>query len=63
MGCVVNGLGEAADADFGFVGQGKGMIALFRKGRLIKIVQQEKAIEEMKELVKDNGRWVERVSD
>lgn len=50
MGCVVNGPGEARDADFGVAG-GKGIGVIFKKGEIIKKVPEEKIIEELKELI------------
>lgn len=60
MGCIVNGPGEMADADFGYVGVGKDRIALYKGKEVIKkAVPAENALEELIELIKTEGRWVE----
>ena len=60
MGCIVNGPGEMADADYGYVGTTPGMIALYKKKELIKRnIPQAEAVEELKELIKSYGDWVE----
>ncbi len=58
MGCVVNGPGEMADADFGYVGAGVGRISLY-KGRecVEKNIPQEEAIPRLIALIKKSGRW------
>lgn len=58
MGCIVNGPGEMADADYGYVGAAAGRITLY-KGREIveKNIPQEEAIEHLIELIKRNGDW------
>jgi len=60
MGCIVNGPGEMADADFGYVGSGPGKITLY-KGREVvkKNVNSEVAVKELIELIKENGAWVD----
>lgn len=61
MGCIVNGPGEMADADFGYVGSGVGKITLYRnKDVMKKNVPSEIAVDELIQLLKDNGAWVER---
>jgi (E)-4-hydroxy-3-methylbut-2-enyl-diphosphate synthase len=58
MGCIVNGPGEMADADYGYVGKGGGMIALYRKGELVKNnIPQERGVEELIALLKADGVW------
>jgi (E)-4-hydroxy-3-methylbut-2-enyl-diphosphate synthase len=59
MGCIVNGPGEMADADYGYVGTGVGKISLY-KGREVvkKNVASENAVNELIELIKENGDWV-----
>jgi (E)-4-hydroxy-3-methylbut-2-enyl-diphosphate synthase len=58
MGCIVNGLGEMADADFGYVGGKKGMVNLYYKKELIKRdVPEDDAVEALVELVKKYGMW------
>jgi len=60
MGCVVNGLGEMADADYGYVGQGIGRVSIFRGKELVKRnVPEENGIEELINLIVEDGRWVE----
>jgi len=60
MGCVVNGPGEMADADFGYVGWGEGKIALFvGKEMVAKNVPTDQADDRLVELIKEHGRWVE----
>ncbi len=60
MGCIVNGPGEMADADFGYVGSGKGKITLYKGQEVVKRgVPSEHALDELIELIKENGRWVE----
>ena len=60
MGCIVNGPGEMADADYGYVGAAAGRITLY-KGRTIveKNIPQEQAIERLIELIKAGGDWQE----
>ncbi|QNF35225.1 (E)-4-hydroxy-3-methylbut-2-enyl-diphosphate synthase [Adhaeribacter swui] len=60
MGCIVNGPGEMADADYGYVGVGKGKIALYRGQSVIKkSVPEDAAVDELIELIKEDNRWVE----
>ncbi len=61
MGCIVNGPGEMADADYGFVGSGKGKITLY-KGReaILCNINEEDAISSLIQLIKDNGDWIEQ---
>jgi (E)-4-hydroxy-3-methylbut-2-enyl-diphosphate synthase len=60
MGCIVNGPGEMADADYGYVGAAAGRITLY-KGREIveRNIPQEEAIDRLIELIKANGDWQE----
>ena len=61
MGCIVNGPGEMADADFGYVGSGPGKITLYKSKEVMKKnIPSETAVEELIQLLKDNGAWVER---
>ena len=58
MGCIVNGPGEMADADYGYVGSGKGKISLYRQKEVIKKnIRQKDAVRELVELIKLNGDW------
>jgi (E)-4-hydroxy-3-methylbut-2-enyl-diphosphate synthase len=60
MGCIVNGPGEMADADYGYVGVGKGKIALYRGQNVIKkAVPAERAVDELIELIREDGNWLE----
>ncbi len=59
MGCIVNGPGEMADADYGYVGKQAGTIALYRGREEIKRVPQENGVEELINLIKSDGRWIE----
>lgn len=58
MGCIVNGPGEMADADFGYVGSGPGKITLYRGKEVVKkSVNSDVAVEELVELLKESGVW------
>ena len=60
MGCIVNGPGEMADADYGYVGAEHGKISLYKKKDLVeKNIPAEEAVEHLIQLIKDNGDWVE----
>jgi (E)-4-hydroxy-3-methylbut-2-enyl-diphosphate synthase len=61
MGCIVNGPGEMADADYGYVGTGIGKITLY-KGREVveRNINSEKAVDALIELIKKHGDWVEK---
>jgi (E)-4-hydroxy-3-methylbut-2-enyl-diphosphate synthase len=60
MGCIVNGPGEMADADFGYVGSGPGKITLYKGKEIVKRnVPSEVAVEELINLLKENNAWVE----
>ncbi|MBX3240408.1 MAG: (E)-4-hydroxy-3-methylbut-2-enyl-diphosphate synthase [Chitinophagaceae bacterium] len=60
MGCIVNGPGEMADADFGYVGSGPGKITLYRGKEVVKrAVNSEIAVEELINLLKENNAWIE----
>lgn len=62
MGCIVNGPGEMADADYGYVGVGKGKIALYRGQNIIKkSVPEGKAVDELIELIMEDGNWIDPV--
>ena len=62
MGCIVNGPGEMADADFGYVGSGPGKITLYKGKEVMKRnVNSEVAVEELINLIKENDAWVEVV--
>ncbi|MEZ5195912.1 MAG: (E)-4-hydroxy-3-methylbut-2-enyl-diphosphate synthase [Bacteroidales bacterium] len=61
MGCIVNGPGEMADADFGYVGAGPGKINLY-KGKLVvkKNVNEDMAVDELIDLIKSHGQWIDK---
>lgn len=60
MGCVVNGPGEMADADYGYVGSGKGKITLYKGQEVVKkAVPSENAVDELIDIIKGDGNWIE----
>ncbi|HEX9956882.1 MAG TPA: flavodoxin-dependent (E)-4-hydroxy-3-methylbut-2-enyl-diphosphate synthase, partial [Fibrella sp.] len=60
MGCIVNGPGEMADADYGYVGIGRDKIALYRGQQVMKkSVSAANAVDELIELIREDGRWLE----
>ena len=59
MGCIVNGPGEMADADYGYVGKTPGYISLYRGREEIKRVPEDEGVVELINLIKGDGRWVE----
>jgi (E)-4-hydroxy-3-methylbut-2-enyl-diphosphate synthase len=60
MGCIVNGPGEMADADFGYVGSGPGKITLYKGKEVVKRnVNSEVAVDELIDLLKENDAWVD----
>jgi (E)-4-hydroxy-3-methylbut-2-enyl-diphosphate synthase len=60
MGCIVNGPGEMADADFGYVGSGPGKITLYKGKEIVKRgVDSAIALEELVNLLKENEAWVD----
>ncbi len=59
MGCIVNGPGEMADADYGYVGKGKGTIALYRRKEEIKRVPEDEGVNALIQLIKDDGKWID----
>ena len=60
MGCIVNGPGEMADADYGYVGAEQGKISLYRKRELVeKNIPQGEAVEHLIRLIKEYGDWME----
>ena len=62
MGCIVNGPGEMADADFGYVGSGPGKITLYKGKEIMKRnIDSDIAVEELINLLKENGAWIEPV--
>jgi (E)-4-hydroxy-3-methylbut-2-enyl-diphosphate synthase len=64
MGCIVNGPGEMADADFGYVGTGVGKITLYKGREVVKRnVDSEHAVDELIGLIKEYNCWVEPSAD
>ena len=60
MGCIVNGPGEMADADYGYVGSGVGKITLYREKNIVKRnIQAKNAVDALIELIKEDNNWVE----
>ena len=59
MGCIVNGPGEMADADYGYVGKQPGYISLYRGREEIKKVPEDQGVAELIALIKSDGRWVD----
>ena len=59
MGCIVNGPGEMADADYGYVGKTPGTISLYRGREEIRRVPEAEGVQALIELIKEDGRWVE----
>lgn len=61
MGCIVNGPGEMADADYGYVGKQAGYISLYRGRKEIRTVPEDNGVEELVKLLKDDGVWVDPI--
>lgn len=60
MGCIVNGPGEMADADYGYVGSGIGKVTLYKKKDIVKRnIDSDKAVDELIKLIKENGDWID----
>jgi (E)-4-hydroxy-3-methylbut-2-enyl-diphosphate synthase len=58
MGCIVNGTGEMADADYGYVGAGKGKVSLYKQKQCIeKNIPEQEAIARLEALIRANGDW------
>ena len=63
MGCIVNGPGEMADADYGYVGSGVGKITLYKEKEVVRrSIPAEHAVDELIGLIKEHGDWVEPVT-
>ena len=61
MGCIVNGPGEMADADYGYVGSGVGKITLYRGKEVVKKgIEKETAVKELIELIKEDDKWIDK---
>jgi (E)-4-hydroxy-3-methylbut-2-enyl-diphosphate synthase len=60
MGCIVNGPGEMADADYGYVGAGRGKVSLYKKKECMeRNIPENEAVEKLIELIKTNNDWHE----
>jgi len=60
MGCIVNGPGEMADADYGYVGAGRGKVSLYKKKDCIqRNIHEDEAVDKLIDLIKENGDWHE----
>jgi len=60
MGCIVNGPGEMADADYGYVGTGPDKITLYRGKEVVKKnVNSARALDDLIDLIKEDGNWIE----
>lgn len=58
MGCIVNGPGEMADADYGYVGAGRGKVSLYKKKECIeRNIPENEAVEKLIDLIKSHGDW------
>jgi len=61
MGCIVNGPGEMADADYGYVGTGPGKINLYKEKVVVKRnIPEEEAVEALIDLIKEHGDWIDK---
>lgn len=61
MGCIVNGPGEMADADYGYVGSGAGKITLYKGKEVVeRSIDSSKAVDALIDLIKKHGDWVEK---
>tara|TARA_E500000331_G_scaffold358197_1_gene423341 strand:+ start:6544 stop:8361 length:1818 start_codon:yes stop_codon:yes gene_type:complete len=64
MGCIVNGPGEMADADYGYVGTGKGKITLYKEQTVVeRNIPEDKAVTALIDLIKKHGDWVKRTKN
>ena len=60
MGCIVNGPGEMADADYGYVGSGPGKITLYKEKTVVrKNVPTEEAVDALISLIQEHGDWID----
>lgn len=63
MGCIVNGPGEMADADYGYVGTGPGKISLYKEKEVVKRnIPENEAVDELISLIQDNGDWIDPIN-
>jgi len=64
MGCIVNGPGEMADADFGYVGGAPGKVNLYVGKAAVKFnIPEAEAVDRLKDLIREHGKWIERASE
>src|SRR5262249_57257246 len=62
MGCIVNGPGEMADADFGYVGGAPGKVNLYVGKTAVKFnIPEAEAVDRLKDLIREHGKWVNPV--
>jgi (E)-4-hydroxy-3-methylbut-2-enyl-diphosphate synthase len=60
MGCIVNGPGEMADADYGYVGTGPGKINLYKEKEIVRRnINETEAVEALVDLIREYGDWLE----
>ena len=58
MGCIVNGPGEMADADYGYIGSGKGQVSIYKgKKEVLKKIPEKKAVEALIQIIREHGDW------
>jgi (E)-4-hydroxy-3-methylbut-2-enyl-diphosphate synthase len=64
MGCIVNGPGEMADADFGYVGGAPGKVNLYVGKKAVKFnIPEAEAVDRLVDLIREHGRWIDAVSE
>ena len=64
MGCIVNGPGEMADADYGYVGSGMGKVTLYKGQNVVKrSIPTDQALKELINIIKENGDWKSKHPD
>jgi len=64
MGCIVNGPGEMADADFGYVGGAPGKVNLYVGKSAVKFnIPEAEAVDRLKDLIREHGKWIEPASE
>jgi (E)-4-hydroxy-3-methylbut-2-enyl-diphosphate synthase len=60
MGCIVNGPGEMADADFGYVGGAPGKVNLYVGKTAVKFnIPEAEAVDRLQDLIREHGKWIE----
>ena len=60
MGCIVNGPGEMADADYGYVGTGVGKITLYKEKEVVqRNIPEAEAVDSLIHLIKEHGDWID----